>query len=88
MNLKKERKTYTGELTELKIMFETQLKNQEKMHRDLHKIKESLFEPDNGVYARINKNTMFRLTASKWLWILTTGVVMILLKNILAAVLV
>ena len=88
MKLKNERRTYTGELTELKLMFEKQLENQVKMQGDLHNIKLSLFEPDNGVYARINKNTAFRMTAAKWLWILTTGVVMIILKNILSVLVV
>ncbi|MCP4726986.1 MAG: hypothetical protein GY863_18235, partial [bacterium] len=47
-------------------------------------MKESLFEPDKGLYARVGRNTDFRLSAAKWLWILTTGVVLSILRSVLA----
>jgi hypothetical protein len=69
---------------ELKLMMEQILENQDNIHNDIREMKENLFEPDSGLYARVSRNTDFRLTATKWLWVLTTGVVLTMLRNILA----
>jgi len=63
------------------------LKGQTKIQKDIHEIKMSMFDPDNGLYARVNKNTGFRLTAGKWLWVLTTGLLMSLLHGFMRYVL-
>lgn len=38
-------------------------------------INQRLFEPDNGVYARIGKNTAFRKTAKRWLSVISVSFV-------------
>jgi len=68
---------------ELKLMVEQILENQDNIHNDIREMKESLFEPDKGLYARVGRNTDFRLSAVKWLWILTTGVALSILRSIL-----
>ena len=83
----KQPQDYIGSVTELKLITEKILEGQTKMQKDIHEIKMSLFDPDNGLYARVYKNTGFRLTAGKWLWVLTTGLIMTLLHGFIRYVL-
>ncbi len=71
-------------VTELKIMMEQVLENQGCIHNDIREMKKNIFDPDSGLYARVGRNTDFRLTAVKWLWILTTGVALSILRSILS----
>ncbi|MFC1554638.1 hypothetical protein ACFL7D_08395 [candidate division KSB1 bacterium] len=66
-------KYYEKAVTELKINTEKILQGQADMQKDIIAIRKDLFDPDNGVYARINRNTAFRKTSSRWMWILTSG---------------
>lgn len=66
-------------LFELTALTEKVLDNQEKMQQDLSEIKQSIFHPDEGLYARVRRNTLFRAGAVRWLWILTTGLTISLL---------
>ncbi|MFC1565176.1 hypothetical protein ACFL6G_09590 [candidate division KSB1 bacterium] len=68
---------------ELKLMMEQVLESLDKVQSDIREMKQSLFEPDKGLYARVGRNTDFRLTAIKWLWVLTTGVVLTIVRSIL-----
>jgi len=83
----KQPQDYIGSVTELKLITEKILEGQTKMQKDIHEIKMSLFDPDTGLYVRVYKNTGFRLTASKWLWVLTTGLIMTLLHGFIRYVL-
>lgn len=83
----KQLQDHPDSVMELKLITEKILEGQIKIQKDIHEIKMSLFDPDNGLYARVYKNTGFRLTAGKWLWILTTGLMMTLLHGFLRYVL-
>lgn len=41
----------------------------------IQKIEDRLFEPDNGLYARVRQNTNFRKTTKRWLSMITVGFV-------------
>ena len=45
---------------------------------DIREIKKVLLDPDNGAIARVNKNTEFRRTTGKALWIIYASLVAIL----------
>lgn len=62
----------SASFTELKLITEKILESQTKIQHDIHEIKLNLFDPDNGLYSRVSKNTSFRTAAGKWLWVLTT----------------
>lgn len=70
-------------INELKLNTEKILESQHRILRDISEIKRSLFDPDEGLYARVGLNTQFRLSAGKWLWILTTGLTLALARIIL-----
>ena len=47
---------------------------------DVREIKKRLLDPDDGVVARINKNTSFRKSARIWLGIFFTSIIGIVTK--------
>ncbi|MFC1730544.1 hypothetical protein ACFL6I_09420 [candidate division KSB1 bacterium] len=67
---------------ELKLLSEKILETQVHIQHEIGELKASLFNPDEGLYARVCRNTQFRMTASRWLWILTTGLTFTVLNII------
>ena len=50
------------------------------LKQDVREIKKRLLDPDDGVVARINKNTSFRKTARIWLGVFFTSIIGIVTK--------
>jgi hypothetical protein len=48
---------------------------QEQMADDIGKIKEAVYNPDSGIYARIRELESWKATSSKMIWILFTTVI-------------
>ena len=69
-------------LLELNGKFERMMDNieivkdkQEEMAEDIAKIKEAVYNPDSGIYARIRDLESFKSQVSKVLWILVTTMI-------------
>ena len=69
-------------LVELNGKFERMMDNieivkekQEEMAEDIAKIKEAVYNPDSGIYARIRDLESFKGQVSKVLWILITTII-------------
>ena len=69
-------------LMELNGKFERMMDNieivkdkQEEMAEDIAKIKEAVYNPDSGIYARIRDLESFKGQVSKVLWILITTII-------------
>ena len=50
------------------------------LKQDVREIKKRLLDPDDGVVARINKNTSFRKSARIWLVVFFTSIIGIVTK--------
>jgi len=48
---------------------------QEEMAEDIAKIKEAVYNPDEGIYARIRELESFKRQVSKALWIIMTALI-------------
>jgi len=48
---------------------------QEEMSQDVVKIKEAVFDPDQGLYARLRELESWKQTSSRMIWTLFTSVV-------------
>jgi hypothetical protein len=48
---------------------------QEEMSEDIAKIKEAVYNPDQGLYARLRELETWKTTSSKMIWTLFTSVV-------------
>ena len=59
---------------------------QEEMSEDIAKIKEAVYNPDQGLYARLRELESWKSTSSKMIWTLFTSVIGLIgafiLKNI------
>ena len=59
---------------------------QEEMSADIAKIKEAVYNPDQGLYARLRELESWKQTSSRMLWVLFTTVIGLIgafvLKNI------
>jgi len=85
-----ESKTETA-LIELNGKFERIMDNieivkdkQEEMAEDILKIKEAVYNPDEGIYARIRELESFKRQISKVLWIVVTTLVGLGMNQVLS----
>jgi hypothetical protein len=56
--------------------------NQERMAEDLGKIKEAVYNPDEGLYARLRGLEQWREGTSKIQWIIVSAVIMLAIKQV------
>jgi len=54
--------------------------NQERMGDDISKIKEAVYNPDSGLYARLRALEQWKDSQSRVQWLVTSGVIMLILK--------
>jgi peptidoglycan hydrolase CwlO-like protein len=54
--------------------------NQERMGDDISKIKEAVYNPDEGLYARLRALEQWKETQSRVQWLVTSGVIMLIGK--------
>lgn len=80
---------YTETLIELNTKLERLLsgietlsQNQERMSEDIGKIKEAVYNPDEGLYARLRALELWKESQSKVQWILISGILMLAAKQI------
>jgi len=62
-------------ISELNNKIGTLIEKQEEMAEDIVKIKEAVYNPDEGIYARIRELESFKRQVSKVLWILMTALI-------------
>tara|TARA_R110002051_G_scaffold184428_1_gene253787 strand:- start:712 stop:984 length:273 start_codon:yes stop_codon:yes gene_type:complete len=75
-------------LERLLIGIETLSQNQERMCDDIGKIKEAVYNPDEGLYARLRALELWKDSQSKVQWILISGILMLAAKQIWETVIV
>jgi len=59
---------------------------QEEMSEDVAKIKEAVYNPDNGLYARLRELETWKQTSSRMIWTLFTTVIGIIGAFVLKSV--
>jgi len=64
-----------GKLDGMKQAIDTVKEKQEEMAEDIAKIKEAVYNPDSGLYARLRELENWKQTSSKILWMIITSVV-------------
>ena len=75
-------------LERLLIGIETLSQNQERRCDDIGKIKEAVYNPDEGLYARLRALELWKESQSKVQWILISGILMLAAKQIWETVIV
>mgnify|MGYP003681307739 FL=1 len=64
-----------GKLDGMKQTIDTVKEKQEEMAEDIAKIKEAVYNPDSGLYARLRELENWKQTSSKILWMIITSVI-------------
>lgn len=59
-------------------------KDRDDMHADIKFIKENLFNPKEGLWADVNKNTAFRESTNKWRSVVGVGVIGLILDRVIS----
>lgn len=75
-------------LERLLVGIETLSQNQERMCDDIGKIKEAVYNPDEGLYARLRALELWKESQSKVQWILISGILMLAAKQVWETVIV
>ncbi len=65
----------TTAILEMKMNLERMAEKQEEMVDDVKQIKQAVYEPEQGQYARIKALEQWKETTSKLMWIIITTVV-------------
>ena len=58
----------TQGIFELKVVIENMADKQEEMVEDVKKIKEAVYNPDSGIYARLRELEQWKTTQQKYQW--------------------
>ena len=74
-----------SKLDNLCLGIETMKDKQELVAEDISKIKEAVYNPDEGLYARLRALEAWKNTSSKLIWTLFTSVIGLLCAFILKA---
>jgi peptidoglycan hydrolase CwlO-like protein len=64
-----------GKLDSVGQTIDTVKEKQEEMAEDIAKIKEAVYNPDSGLYARLRELENWKKTSSRILWMIITSVV-------------
>ena len=74
-----------GKLERMMDSIETVKEKQEEMAENLSQIKDAMYNPDQGLYARVRELEQWKDSSTKLLWIVTTSVVGVLTVTIYKA---
>ena len=72
----------TTAILEMKMNLERMAEKQEEMVDDVKQIKQAVYDPEQGLYARIKALEQWKETTSKVMWIIITTVVGLLTTTI------
>jgi len=64
----------SGKFDQIMDKIETVKEKQEEMAEDIGKIKEAVYNPDQGLYARLRELESWKDTSSRLIWLIITSV--------------
>jgi hypothetical protein len=77
-----------GKLDIITQSIETVKDKQDEMAHDIVQIKEAVYNPDSGLYARLRELEQWKNTSSRLLWMIITSVVTLTVATIYKAMLI
>ena len=69
-------------IVEMKNNLERMAEKQEEMHNDVKKINEAIYNPDQGIYARLRAIETWKDSISKVIWTIGTGFIALVLNTL------
>jgi|TARA_Y100000114_G_scaffold130412_1_gene128198 hypothetical protein len=77
----------TTAILEMKMNLERMAEKQEEMVDDVKHIKQAVYDPEQGLYARLKALEQWKETTSKLMWIIITTVVGLLTTTLYSGIL-
>lgn len=72
----------SGRFDQVIDKIETVKDKQDEMAEDISKIKEAVFHPDSGLYARLRELESWQETSSRLIWLIITSVTMLIVATV------
>ena len=69
-------------IVEMKNDLERMAEKQEEMHDDVKKINEAIYNPEQGIYARLKAIETWKDSMSKVIWTIGTGFIALILNTL------
>ena len=69
-------------IIEMKNNLERMAEKQEEMHDDVKKINEAIYNPEQGIYARLKAIETWKDSMSKLIWTIGTGFIALILNTL------
>jgi len=69
-------------IIEMKNHLERMAEKQEEMHEDIKKIDEAIYNPEQGIYARLRAIEAWKESISKIIWTIGTGFIALALNTL------
>ena len=69
-------------IIEMKNNLERMAEKQEEMHDDVKKINEAIYNPEQGIYARLKAIETWKESISKVIWTIGTGFIGLILNTL------
>ena len=69
-------------IIEMKNSLERMAEKQEEMHDDIKKIDEAIYNPEQGIYARLRAIETWKDSMSKVIWTIGTGFIALILNTL------
>ena len=69
-------------IIEMKNNLERMAEKQEEMHEDVKKINEAIYNPEEGIYARLKAIETWKESISKVIWTIVTGFIALILNTL------
>tara|TARA_Y100000034_G_C6605053_1_gene263333 strand:- start:53 stop:316 length:264 start_codon:yes stop_codon:yes gene_type:complete len=69
-------------IIEMKNHLERMAEKQEEIHEDVKKINEAIYNPEQGIYARLRAIETWKETMSKVIWTISTGFIALVLTTL------
>lgn len=75
----------SGKFDQMMDKIETVKEKQEEMADDITKIKEAVYNPDSGLYARLRELETWKETSSRLIWLIITSVTALICATVYKA---
>jgi len=75
----------SGKFDQMMDKIETVKEKQDEMAEDIAKIKEAVYNPDSGLYARLRELESWKDTSSRLIWLIITSITGLIVATIYKA---
>lgn len=73
---------YERDIGQLVLKIDAMIEDKGEILEKIDCLEKKLLDPDNGLFARVKENTLFRKSAKRWLYTIGGGIIGLILREI------